>query len=447
MSIRYKAEAVVELLRRYKEVIGYFWGKRKSLDLPDLKPQESEFLPAALSLQTKPVSPAGRWVARILMLLVLFVLAWSFIGKVDIIVSSSGKIIPVGQPKIIGSIEVAKVVGLYVREGQKVRKGDVLVELDTRTIDSDREKAELEKQLSQLQIARARALIMAIDTNHAPVFPVIEGVTSEQQQQAQRHLRGQWDDYIARRTRLHSEIKRLERTIPLLKQRADDYKELLETGDVPSHGWAERAQVLVEAQGQLVDIQNQMSILETETRKSAQDSLHEGTRLFNNALEESIKAKAHGEQLTLTSPIDGTVQQLSVNTLGGVVPAAQGLMQIVPDRAPLEVDAVLENKDVGFVHEGQTAEVKIEALEYTKYGTIPAHVVHISRNSIDDEKRGPIYTVRIALHRSYLMVNGKPVNLSTGMSVVAEIKTGTRRIIEYVLSPLIRYTHESLHER
>jgi hemolysin D len=141
------------------------------------------------------------------------------------------------------------------------------------------------------------------------------------------------------------------------------------------------------------------------------------------------------------------VQQLTAHTVGGVVSPAQPLMQIVPKQTRVEMDAFIENRDVGFVKEGQSAQVKIDAFEYTKYGTVPAKVTHVSRDAIQDEKKGLIYAVKVALDRPHMQVEGKHLPLSAGMSVNVEIKTGTRRVVEYLLAPLIQHQHEALHER
>lgn len=122
-------------------------------------------------------------------------------------------------------------------------------------------------------------------------------------------------------------------------------------------------------------------------------------------------------------------------------------MQIVPEQSVVEVEAFLENKDVGFVQEGQDAQVKIDTFEYTKYGTIPARVTHVSRDAIEDEKKGLIYSVMVTLDKTSIDVDGRKIKLSPGMSTTVEIKTGTRRVIEYVLSPLIQHARESLRER
>jgi hemolysin D len=133
--------------------------------------------------------------------------------------------------------------------------------------------------------------------------------------------------------------------------------------------------------------------------------------------------------------------------VGGVVPAAQPLMLVVPKVDLVEVEAFMENKDIGFVEEGQRAEVKIDAFVYTKYGTASGRVTHVSRDAIQDDKKGLIYSVKVTLDKSSLAVDGKETPLSAGMSVNVEIKTGDRRIIEYVLSPLLQHHRESLHER
>lgn len=159
------------------------------------------------------------------------------------------------------------------------------------------------------------------------------------------------------------------------------------------------------------------------------------------------RASVHSEQLRLVAPVSGTVQQLTVHTVGTAVPVAQPLMQIVPEQSVVEVEAFLENKDVGFVQEGQDAQVKIDTFEYTKYGTIPARVTHVSRDAIEDEKKGLIYSVMVTLDKTSIDVDGRKIKLSPGMSTTVEIKTGTRRVIEYVLSPLIQHARESLRER
>ncbi len=163
--------------------------------------------------------------------------------------------------------------------------------------------------------------------------------------------------------------------------------------------------------------------------------------------QEIIKATVRKNAQTLRSPVDGVVQQLAVHTLGGVVTPAQELMMIVPEEESLEVEAMLENKDIGFVEEGQTAEVKIDAFPFTKYGTIDGTLIDISNDAILDEVKGLMFKTQVSLQQSLMQIGKRQVQLTPGMSVTVEIKTGTRRVIEFFLSPLLRYKQESIRER
>jgi hemolysin D len=446
-SFKHRLKAYVDLWRQYKAVFAYHWENRKLLSGKILNETESEFLPAALSLQAKPVSPASRIVAKIMMALVAVLIAWSILGKIDIVVNATGKVIPSSRTKTIASVDTASVVALHVGEGEQVRAGKVLVELDTSATDAERDKAKGDKITALLQAARSKALINAIDNGISPKLAALTGVPADKWQAEQRHLEGQYHDYIAKLKRIEDDIARFSQELPLATQRANDYKELLNNRDVSRHAWLEKEQARLDLEGQLADARNQRTALIAETRRVAYDALTEGDRAAAASHQDAIRSAAHSRLLKLTAPVEGTVQQLTIHTVGGVVPAAQPLMQIDPKENRVEVEAFIENKDVGFVQEGQSAAVKIDAFDYTKYGTISGKVVHVSRDAIQDEKQGLIYSTKVALDKSSILVNGREMPLSAGMSVRVEIKTGDRRIIEYVLSPLIQHKRESLNER
>jgi membrane fusion protein, hemolysin D len=182
-----------------------------------------------------------------------------------------------------------------------------------------------------------------------------------------------------------------------------------------------------------------------------------------------VKAERKTGEQILRSPIDGTVQQLAVHTVGGVVTPAQQLMIIVPTDSHLEAETMIANRDIGFVSAGQQAEVKIDTFNFTGCGLLQGKVVSVSQDAIVRDKPnakagGPkpggalsdssepegqelLYSARISLEGSKMQVEDKMVTLAPGMAVTVEIKTGTRRLIEYVMSPLLRYRHESLRER
>ena len=450
MSLRHRIEAWGALVTRYRQVWGHFWQQRDTLTPPALTTEEAEFLPAALSLQAQPVSPAGRWVARILMLLVLALVAWSVIGRTDIVVNAQGKVIPNGRTKTIGALEVARVQALHVEDGQVVRAGELLIELDPRLSDTEQDKAQGEFQAATLQRERAAALLAALDSGQPPnllTLPALAELDPDHLQMTRQHLQDQWRDYTARMARLDGEIRRYGQELPLVAQRARDYAELAQTRDVSRHAWMEKEQARLDLEGQIADLRHQKTALTAELRKLAQDTRTDASRQAAAAQQEVRKGRVRGDLLRLTAPVDGTVQQLAVHTVGGVVSPAQPLMQIVPKQTRVEMEAFIENRDVGFVREGQTARIKIDAFEYTKYGTLEATIAHVSRDAIQDEKRGPIYAVRLVLQRPVLLVQGQEQPITAGMSGSVEIKTGSRRLIEYVLSPLVQHARESLHER
>jgi hemolysin D len=447
MSLKFRVQAYAELWQRYKGIFAHYWKHRHELNGKLLNEHEAAFLPAALSLQEAPVSPAARLLAKTFMAMLAILILWSCLGKMDIVVNASGKVIPTGYTKTIASVDTASVRALYVTEGQHVKEGDVLIELDTSGSDAERDKAMGDRTTALLQAARARALIEAIDTGQAPDLPEDERVSPQAWDSARMQLDGQYRDLRAKLRRIQGDIERYRQALPLAARRAADYRALLKNNDVSRHAWLEKEQARIDLQGQLADATNQHEALIAETRRTAFEQLTEGTRAAAASQQDALRSDARSKLLKLTSPVEGTVQQLDVHTIGGVVAAAKPLMQIVPKDDRVLVEAFLENKDVGFVEVGQTAAVKIDTFEYTKYGTISGKVTTVSRDAIVDEKKGLIYSITITLDTTTMKVKGREVPLSPGMSANVEIKTGDRRIIEYVLSPVLQHKRESLNER
>lgn len=447
MSMKHKLEARGFLLRHYWKTFASFWKNRNQLGGNRFKEQEAEFLPAALEIQEKPVSPTLRITAKVLILLIIVLIGWAVFGKMDIVVNATGEIISLQRTKTIASVEVASVRALHVVEGQTVKKGDLLIELDASAADAEHDKAESNVTEAMLTIARSKAMIDAIDIRKPPRLAPIPGVDARKLIQTQEQLDGQYRDFMAKLQRTDGAIARYTETLALLSKQAADYKELAKTHDIPMHAYLEKEQALADLEGQLNDAKNQRAVLITDSKRIAYNERTDADRILGAARQDALRNAAHSKLLKLTSPVDGTVQQLTVYTVGGVVPAAQPLMKIVPKEDKIEVEAMMENKDVGFVEDGQVAAVKIDAYEYTKYGVIPARVVHVSSDAIKDEKRGLLYSVILSLDKSTISVKGQEMPLSAGMTVRADIKTGSRRVIEYFLSPLLQHKRESLNER
>lgn len=475
MTFTLRLQATLDLFKRYATIFGHVWKERKSLDPRPCLPHEAQFLPAALELQETPVSPAPRIAMWLLMAFALIAVLWASFGHIDVVATAHGKIVPNDRTKVIQPLEAASVRMIRVTDGQHVKVGDVLIELDATTTTADTARIGNDLVSAKLQAARAKSLLDTLTSGKPPRLAALSGIDASRLAQEQRLLDGQYGEYQAKAARIDADIakreaelrsaqeivKKLEQTAPIARQRAEDFKDLVAKNFISKHGYLEKEQVRIEQEADLAtqrsrikeltaslaEGKSQRVALVAETRRLALDSLNEAEQKTSTHTQEHIKAESRGSLMTLTAPVDGTVQQLAVHTVGGVVTPAQQLMMIVPRENAVEVEAFLENKDIGFVNPGQEAEVKIETFPFTKYGTIHAKVTHVSNDAINDEKKGLIYSTRVKLERATIQVEEKVVNLSPGMAVTVEIKTGKRRVIEYFLSPLLQYKDESLRER
>lgn len=439
-----------------------------------LPTEEQAFLPAALEVRDTPPSPIGRAILWILLLFFVLAIVWASIGQVDIVAVAQGRIIPSGHSKVIQPLESGAITRLHVKEGQRVNQGDILVELDITTTAAElqrlqQEARELDQQINRLERLNAQLQQGTTDfnpdsTEQTPLTPLQERLLHSQWQEyreGRATLQQELQKNQAQAATLEQQIAKLRATLPLITERADDMQTLLKTNAVARHRVLEVQQEKLVAEHDLQALlsqrqeyrQAEQELLarinhhQSQFSKQTMEDLTTTTQQRSAIAQEIIKAKVRNQAQTLRSPVDGVVQQLMVHTLGGVVTSAQELMRIVPAQETLEVEAMLENKDIGFVEEGQTVAVKIDAFPFTKYGTIEGVLTDISNDAILDEVKGLVFKTQVSLQRSIMPIGKRQVQLTPGMSVTVEIKTGTRRVIEFFLAPLLRYKQESIRER
>ena len=466
-----------DLLNRYRTAWRHAWTNRKAMDPPHRLRHEVQFLPAALALQEQPVHPAPRYIQWLLMAFAALALLWACIGEIDVVATASGKIVPSGKSKIIQSSEVAVVKAIHVYDGQQVKAGQLLVELDAKITAADVERLRSDLLAAQVDSARATALLEAIQqgTQPASLKTLIPHASAEQLKAAQRWVQGQYlelrsslDQVSAEIDQRSAEIQaaqawvgKLQESLPITRELSADYKRLLDKAYIAKHAYLEKEQARLDQERELAVQQARVLELKAakqeaerrrtgviaQTRRAMLDLQHESNQRAAALQQELNKAEQRDSLTRLTAPVDGTVQQLAIHTDGGVVTEAQPLMVIVPSDQPVEVEAMLENKDIGFVRPGQEVEIKVETFTFTKYGVVHGTVVSISNDAIEDEKRGLLYSARIQLKENSINVGGKQIALSPGMSVRAEVKTDKRKVIDYFLSPLQQYQDESLGER
>lgn len=430
----------------------------------------TDFLPAVLEIQQAPPSPIGRAMLWTIMAVFAAGVTWATFGWVDIVATAQGKIIPSGYSKVIQPYETGVITGIYVQDGQVVRRGDVLIDLDSTQNRADRDRASNEYRAAKVEAARLRALIAGRSTFEGPAEGDPQYMLLQQQL-----LRDQLAEYQARAgaarhlmeqrkaalEQTRENIRRLEATVPMEAERAEAYKKLLEHDAVTKMDFlqaegqridktqelAGQRKKLMQDQGALAEAEKNYRVLISEFQQNKQAELSTLETKAASLAQDVTKARQRADLQRLSTPIDGVVQQLAVHTVGGVVTPAQQLLIVVPHDHPVEVEAQVENKDVGFVKEGQPVEIKVETFQFTLYGTIPGQVLTVSDDAAPIEKVGLVYPTRVSMDRSTIQVEGKHVNLSPGMAVTVEIKTGKRRVIEYLLSPLLKSMKESLRER
>jgi hemolysin D len=469
--------ATRDLASRYGRVFEAAWGMRTALDTPTRLRHEVEFQPAALALRDAPIHPAPRWAMGLIVGLLTFAVLWATFGKVDVMATAEGKIVPNGDVKTIQSQDTAVVTAIYVTDGQVVKKGDVLVDLDATDAISNASEAESTLTAARDEAARGRALLAAIDTGKSPVLQPLPDQDATDLETQRYVMAGEYADYtsnvqemdadIAQATatlgETRAEIIKLEGTLPIEQTKEDDYAKLSVIGYVGLHDYYNEKQAVIQMKQDLIEqkaklVETQATLDSSKRKRDAY--IAQARRTWLEKIEDDetkavssagdlAKARDHSRLMHLTAPVDGTVQQLAVHTIGGVVSPAESVMTVVPTSNKLLVDATVDNQDIGFIKDGQPAEVKVEAFPYTRYGVLHGTVVQVSNDAKQDDsdKKKWVFSAQVALPTDSMMIEGKQIHLTPGMTVTAEIKTGRRRIMTYLLSPLIQHARESLHER
>lgn len=455
---------------------------------------ERDFLPAALEIVDTPPSPIGRTVSYLIIAIFAAGLAWAYFGEIDIVATAPGKIIPSGRTKVIQPFEIGVVNAIHVRDGQAVKEGDPLIELDPAINRADRDRLQSDLMSARLDAARLRAALANV-ADPLSEFRPPEGASPALLNAQRQLLIEQTAEHRAKLSALDSQkrqkesehasieaaIKRLEGIIPLVRERADIRKILVDQQNVSRIIYLENLQALVDYQGDLGVQTSRLSearaavealgearsVAEKEFRRALSFEMTEAERKAASLTFELDKIATRTKLQVLTAPVDGVVQQLAVSTIGGVVTPAQVLLVLVPSQDKIEVDATVANRDIGFIRPGQDVEIKVDTFNFTRYGLLQGKVVSITgdavardnpRDRMQDKNVGSsgsseppgqelVYHARVSLNRTSMQIDENLVNLQPGMAVTAEIKTGTRRVISYLFSPLIRYGHDALRER
>jgi len=455
---------------------------------------EREFLPAALEIMKTPPSPLGRMMTWAICAFAVVCLIWTSLARIDIVAVASGKIITRARTQVVQAPETGIVKSILVEPGQRVKQGEALIQLETETILAEVEHAQTDLAQGRLDEVRLRAFIEQAEFDGFGAITDIDALQvtrarlqlTAQKLERQSRLSAIDRDRDARRADLMTSellLRKGQDVLPLIQARAgirakaaeiefgnkllslEAQQQVLEiTAEIGL-----QRQKIAGLQATIAALEHQKAQTEAEFLKVAYNDLARALAQKSAATEALAKASRRLELATIRSPVDGIVNQLNVRTLGGVVTPAQQLVSVGPEQSPLEVEVVLPNRDAGFVAQNQDVEIKVEAYPFTRYGMLKGRVIAVAQdaepqpNAYEGAPAGSqrkadqsaslegserlLYMVRVSIEPDSLQLDGKPAPLIPGMSVRAEIKTGARSLLEYLIAPLSEYMHQSMRER
>lgn len=435
--------------------------------------EELEFLPAALEALETPPSPTAQIFAIGLIVMMVLALAWSVIGTLDVVVIGQGKLIPIGNVKQIQTRDIGIVTAIHVVEGQQVAEGELLIELDRSEQKAGLEMSQRNWLDAILEVARLEAELRVLnggETRFTPPPDAPSQLTDMHRRQLIANtevLRAAIDalrfQQRAREAEIQSQtsqIDKLRLQLNFFEDREKGLRELVQRGFASEASWREaQAQIMAarkdveiaqfnrdRAQSELTKATRDIANLVISERKSVLDRLIAAQSRAAEAQKNIDKFEAQTTRTEIRAPIAGVVQNLSIHTIGGVVSPQKDLMTLVPLDSSLRVEAMVNNQDIGFIHPGQIASVKIDSFPFTTYGFIEGSVLTVSQDSILVQN-AYVFPVQLSLARTDILAGGRVVPLTPGMTVSAEIKVRKRRIIEFFLDPITRHWTESMRER
>ena len=403
-----------------------------------------EFKPLLIEIEDKPLNPLGRIILYLVLAIMVFATAWLILAKVDVVVSAQGKVIPSGEIKILKPLESGVVSKIFVKESDRVKKGDILIQIDPTVTDASLSSKQDDLAVINSDIALLEALINESNLSKDELNKLNSSQLSLYNSQKQI-LASTYESNKAKLNSAKLDIKASESEVnrlSLLLNKEEEAKvRLQKVLDLIAKKEYE------EVSKNIINLKEQKDIALyrlKESNKKLEEIIEENQKAIKTIksswIETSLSKEKEKRELSaqinailfsnktqqIKSPVDGFVGKLLVHTEGGVVSPNDNLISIVPSDAPLIIKASVLNKDIGFLKLGQEVAVKIDTFSFQKYGLLHGNIIEISKDAIEDEKLGLIYEIKIKPKSLDIKVEGETKRLEIGMSVIAEVKTGKR---------------------
>lgn len=464
-----------EQLKKYREIarLALLQEKAsKNSKIKGMNEHEKEFLPAVLEVTEMPPSHAARLLTYVIVAMFTVLILWSVIGKIDIIATAAGKLMPASNIKTIQTLTDSEIEEIYVQEGEYVKAGQDLIKFNQTEVIANISRIENEIEALKIAIARLQALLTENPQENFNYDRDIDAylikmhadlLKSQIIEKSARIdvLKGQIAKAEKEKDTISADLGRIEKLLPSVTERIEKRKLLVDKKLLARLTFLEQQEELTNCrnnvtfrQKKMAETEENIEYLKKELRqylaefdKNLMQELTENREKLASYQQELVKYREALKRTVVKAPLSGYVQQLVYHTKGGVVETAKPIMNIVPENYKLEAQVMILNKDIGFVRPEQDVEIKIDSFPFTKYGTLKGKVRNISGDAVQDEKLGLVFNARLTLSDNKIKADGQIIRLKPGMSVTAEIKTGKRRVIEYLLSPVMKYLNESMRER
>jgi hemolysin D len=429
------------------------------------KDDSHEFKPTLSEIEDSPESPLGLFTFWTIVALIVITVLWLVIGKVDVVVSARGMVIPDGEVKIIQPLDTGSIRQILVKEGDYVKAGQTLMEIDPSTTEPALESSKENQQNIRLEVKRLNAQANGRSFSYSgtsesaatqnelyssSVSSLNEQLKAKQQDlnSAEEEIKSaqtEQANYVSLLNTSLERVARLKKVIDIIAK--DEYTK--EVSNVQSYKTEidKLKYKIRQSNCKKLQLNNEISYLKqnfkAETLKELADKQKQEIQIKSDVEQIEFKNKKQN----IISPVDGYVDKLFIHTIGGVVTPAEKLISITPSNTPLLIKATVLNQDIGFVKEKMPVQIKIDTFSFQKYGLLKGVVKNVSKSSIQDEKLGPVYEIYVTPLEQSLMVEGKREKITPGMSLSAEVKVGKRRIIEFFIYPLIKYLNEGISVR
>jgi adhesin transport system membrane fusion protein len=437
-----------------------------------LSPQDYEFMNSLSAAVAEQTPKKMRWVLYFWLIAVTAFIVWASLTQIDEITRGSGEVVPSGENQMVQNLEGGIVKDILVKVGDSVKKGQPLLKIDNQKSETQLESTnikELELKAKMIRLrAEAEGKPFKVSPEVEKTMPVLieneRSLYHSRQKQFDAKIRALNDQKKQKEQELvetKQKIVHLERTATLIDKEVAMMEPMVKQGVKSKVAFmklqreqSKIAEELTSAKNSIPRIEASISEVVNNIEEEESDFRNEAKKELNEVTAEAMRVKessqALGDQVDRTlvrSPIKGVIQKLYVHTVGGVIKPGENLVEIVPTDDSLWLEVKIKPSDIAFIYPGQKAVVKFSAYDFAIYGSLEGEVVHISADTVKDQKENAFYTIHIKTEKNYLGSKVKPLKIIPGMTVNVDIMTGKKSVMDYILKPILRAKQYTFTER